>query len=66
MKRTPWISVSTPPVRPGEYEVKFGLVGGLARARRLWTGIGWTWPKGAYTLFGEHPGDKWRGLTEKH
>lgn len=58
MKRTPWFSCKTPPVRIGMYETNMGCNGTHSRniVLRYWNGAIWS------GLFG-FPQDRWRGLT---
>lgn len=65
MKRTPWFSCATPPVRPGVYETRMS---GVVNKRRRWDGEIWRYFHSDLPclFFGSGiKDDAWRGLAEK-
>lgn len=62
MKRTAWMTVRTPPVRPGIYEFHLGDCKAWIRMR--WNGKRWHEPGYSHETFEVFKdSDKWRGLT---
>lgn len=63
MKKTPWFSVSWPPVRKGEYEWRCDGLSGVPEGLTLvWRGDAW---RGTREWGGLCPACEWRGLAKQ-